>query len=299
MQKASVSRPNFFIAGAARSGTSSLWHYLKAHPEIYVPRLKEPTFFCSLYTLCKDFEDYLSLFADATTEKALGEKSHAYMTSPESAAWIQKTYPDAKIIFVLRNPADRAYSLYNLMVWYAYEWVFPFEKALELEEKRSKDEAFKHDNPQYYYNYLYFNSGKYSEQIERYLRIFSRDQIRVILFKDLIENGAATTKAIYEFLGVDKDFKPQIKPHNQSQKIFSTALQCLSNRQKLRPYFHKSPIPGYYKIHKKITKLNVFLGRFHTAPFRPATRRRLLDMYREDIQKTSRIIDRDLTHWLE
>lgn len=296
--KMSRPRPNFFIAGAARSGTTSLWYFLKEHPEVYVPKLKEPTFFCNLYTLSKSFEDYLKLFADVREEKALGEKSHAYMTSPESAAWIRRTYPDAKIIFVLRNPADRAYSLYNLMVWYAYEWVFPFEKALKIEEKRLTDESFKQYNPQYYYNYLYFNSGKYSAQIRNYLNTFPQSQIRVILFEDLLADPLPVVRDIYDFLGVDRNFVPQIKPHNKSSKIFSTPLQCISNRQKLRPYFHKNPIPRYGKFHKKITKLNVMLGRFYPSRLNPATRRELQERYREDIKKTESLINRDLRHWL-
>lgn len=291
--------PNFFIAGAGRSGTTSLWYYLKEHPEIYVPKSKEPTYFCKLYTLCKDYKDYLRLFSDARGEKALGEKSHAYMTSPESAAWIQKTYPDAKIIFVLRNPADRAWSLYNLMVWYGYEWVFPFEKALAIERERSRGENFKFCNPQYYYNYLYFDSGKYSSQIENYKRVFPENQIHIILFEDLIANTVPVVQAVYDFLGVDRKFVPQVKAHNKSSKIFSASLQCISNRQKLRPYFHKLPIPGYRKIHKKITKLNVFLGRFRSDVFNLDTRKRLQERYEEDIKKTAYLINRDLRHWLK
>ena len=150
--------PNFFIVGAARSGTTSMWEYLKQHPDIFMPEgfaYKEPSYFCNLYGY-NDFNLYLELFAGVKEEKAVGEASTPYLTSPESAAWIREVYPAAKIIILLRNPVDRAYSMYNWMIKEGYEGVYPFEEALDVEKVRIKDEHFKYINPQYYHNYLYF-----------------------------------------------------------------------------------------------------------------------------------------------
>ena len=164
--------PNFFIAGAAKSGTTSLWRYLLQHPDIFMPSdimYKEPAYFSDIKGM-KDLNEYLSLFKNVTTEKMIGEASAAYLTSPESPERIREVVPDAKFIIMLRNPIDRAYSLYNWMACNGYEPIEIFEQALEIEEtNRYENESFKNSNPEYYYNYLYFHSGLYSDQIKRFL----------------------------------------------------------------------------------------------------------------------------------
>lgn len=124
--------PDFFVVGAARSGTTSLWMYLLQHPKIFMPReieLKEPSFFCDLLDLY-DVDAYLRLFSDAKPESAIGEASTAYLTSPESADLICNANPDARIIIMIRNPIDRALSLYKWMIREGYEWITPFEKSI-------------------------------------------------------------------------------------------------------------------------------------------------------------------------
>lgn len=293
-------QPNFFIVGAAKAGTTSLWMYLKQHPEIYMPptlETKEPSFFCYLYGY-KDFASYLSLFANAKGKKAIGEASHAYMTSPESAEWIHKVYPQAKIIIVLRNPIERAYSLYNWMIREGYEWIYPFEKALIAEEERYISEKFKHHNVQYYYNYLYFYSGLYKEQIKRYLELFSIEQIHIILFDDLQNNPVATTQRIYRFLGVNHNFIPTIEVYNKTQIPLSVPIQYFI-RFKLIRYLHKLRIPAVSRIQRTAFSINLLLGSLNPNSLKASTKRNLQHRYKSNIQETANLINRDLGVWLK
>ena len=294
--KSPTNHPNFFIVGAGKSGTTSLWVYLTQHPEVYMhPTIKEPSFFCNLCG-CRDFDAYLRLFADVQEEKAVGEASHAYLTSPESAAWIQKVYPEAKIIITLRNPVDRAYSLYNWMIREGYEWVYPFEKALVAEKDRIADEYFKYNNPQYYYNYLYFNSGLYAEQINRYLELFSKKQILFILFEDLKTNPVSTTKQVYEFLGVDSSFVPKIEIHNSSRTPFSIPAQYFI-KQKLFKYLCKFHLPVVSSIEKAVLNTNIYFGRNSEVTLNADIRRNMLKLYKKNIQLTASLIKCDLGNW--
>ena len=295
--KSPTNHPNFFIVGAGKSGTTSLWVYLTQHPEVYMhPTIKEPSFFCNLCGCC-DYNTYLRLFADVQDEKAIGEASHAYLTSPESAAWIQKVYPEAKIIIILRNPIDRAYSLYNWMIREGYEWIYPFEKALIAEKDRIADEYFKYNNPHYFYNYLYFNSGLYAEQINRYLKLFPRKQILVMLFEDLKTNPVGTTQQVYKFLGVDSDFIPKIEIHNSSRTPISVPAQYFI-KQKLFKHLGTSRLPIVSRIEKGVLNTNLFFGRNLGNILSSDTRRNVLELYRQNIIMTASIIERDLSHWL-
>ncbi|MBW4575273.1 MAG: sulfotransferase domain-containing protein [Aphanothece sp. CMT-3BRIN-NPC111] len=292
-------QPNFFIVGAAKAGTTSLWIYLQQHPDIYMSqRPKEPAFFCYRFDRMQDFDTYLSLFADANGAKAVGEATTSYLASPESAAWIREVYPEAKIIIVLRNPVERAYSLYNWMSREGKEWIATFEKALSAEKDRIGDEDFKANIPAWHTNYLYFYSGLYFAQVERYLENFPRDQVHIILFEDLKTNPVVATQQVYEFLGVDSSFIPEIEVHNKGQTPFSVPAQYFI-KQKLNKYLCKLRIPSRLRLQRSALDINLFFGKLVEHRLNEATRRNLQEMYREDIQKTARLIGRDLGAWLK
>jgi Sulfotransferase domain len=215
--------PNFFIVGAAKSGTTSLLQYLRQHPEIYMPAdiaLKEPSYYCDTYGV-EGYEAYLSLFFKAvTTERRVGEASTPYLTSPESARKIYDDVPDARIIILLRNPVDRAYSLWKWMHAYGYETIGSFEEALKAEFYSRKDNLdfirkFQKGSATYYWDFLYFHSGLYFDQVKRYCNLFSKKQLAVIIFEEFIEKPLQFVHELYEFLDVDADFDPEIKIHNE------------------------------------------------------------------------------------
>lgn len=293
--------PNFFIIGAAKSGTTSLWSYLRQHPQIYMPEIKEPSFFSLDYKHNLTYEKYISLFSGALEKKAkaIGEASHAYLTSPESAALIKEKYNNAKLIIMLRNPADRAFSLYQWMVREGYEWIYPFEKALEAEEERIFDKEFKYSNPQYYYNYLYYRSGLYSNQIERYVKLFNRDRIKFLIFDDFKKDILSKTREIYQFLEVESNFLPEVSVKNKMKYPFSVFLQFFF-KKKLNCIIRKIGISK--SARKKIVScamdINIYMGALKNETLHVETKKDLVSRYHNDIILTSNIIERDLRVWL-
>ena len=257
---------------------------------------KEPSYFCQLYG-CRNYERYLDFFKEAIGVKAIGEASTPYLSSPESPARIAKQYPWSKILIILRNPVKRAYSLYNWMISEGYEWFFPFEKALKIEESRLKDKRFEYNNPQYFYNYLYFYSGLYSEQIKRYLDAFPKEQIRIYLLEDLKQDPIGLTKEIYNFLEVDASFTPNdISIFNSGKTPISVPLQFFA-KQKLPKYLDRIRFPKSKKIQNLILKANCLGNNNKAGQLKAETKIHLQKCYKEDIDRTANLINRDLEEW--
>jgi hypothetical protein len=215
---------NLFLVGAAKAGTSSLWEALKRHPDIFSTeeeRFKEPAFFCE-YGRKMGIRNYEALFDSGHSHKYRCDASTAYLASPESAERIYQYNPDAKIIIVLRNPVDRAYSLYNWMVGNGYEWAGSFEHALELESVRSKKRKRTLAMPEYYWNYMYFRSGCYSDQVDRYLSRF-RDNVLLLNFRNLTKSASATIEEICTFLGVENR-NTSLPKKNKSMAVYDARI---------------------------------------------------------------------------
>ena len=292
--------PNFFIVGAAKAGTTSLWRYLLQHPDVFMPSdimYKEPAYFSDIKGI-SSLNQYGSLFSGAGAEKMIGEASTAYLTSPESPVRIKGKVPHAKIIIMLRNPIDRAYSLYNWMACNGYEPEESFESALEVEKTyRYGNEGFKHANPEYYYNYLYFYSGLYSEQIKRYLDNYSREQICFIIFEEFKANVKQEVNRVFTFLGVDDSIVPEFKIHNSGSTPYSAALQFFI-RQELYRYLrppNDNPHPLLNPIIDKLMKLNTRSGK--PQPLSESIRNILREKYIQDVHRTGELIGENLSRW--
>jgi hypothetical protein len=298
-----VREPNFFLVGASRAGTTSLWHYLQEHPQIYMPwrsgAQKEPSHFCDVTPSWagryRDREPYLALFAEAGDQHvAIGEASTPYLVAPEAPRRIREAYPDARIVIVLRNPAERAHSLYRFLCLIGAEWSTTFEKALEMEPERMADRRFFEQNRVWYGLFHYFHSGLYSTQVERYLETFPREQVEIILFDDLQADSIGTAQRVYRFLGVEPTFTPRALLYNASQFPLSVRLQywLASNMDRGAA----RPMRG---LRSRLFKANARLGAWRDAACRPETHRRLLDAYRDDIARTAALVSRRLDPWLE
>jgi hypothetical protein len=198
--------PNLFIVGAARAGTTYLWRYLRSHPAVFMPASelrKEPSFFCLEQNPSMSLEAYLSLFKNATpAQKWIGEASVAYLTDASSARQIHDFNPKSRIIILLRNPVDRAYSLYNWMVQDGYEFSPTFETALDLEKKRGRDVQSNWFKPGWYWGYQYYPSGLYPPQVARFLNHFG-DNVLIILYESLKESPHLLQSRLHKFLQID------------------------------------------------------------------------------------------------
>lgn len=181
--------PNFLIVGAAKSGTTSLYNYCTQHPEIFMSPVKEPYFFSFINIkpnfkgpydqktnekeiIC-DIKEYERLFENVNNERAIGECSNSYLYFRNTAKIIKRYIPHCKIIIILRNPVERAYSHYLQHVMLGHEDQ-TFEVALEKEEERKKN------NWRWHYHYV--GQGLYYCQVKRYLNQFGKDKIAIYIY---------------------------------------------------------------------------------------------------------------------
>ena len=299
--------PNFLIVGAAKSGTTSLYHYLKEHPEIYMSsKIKETSFFVEPKSILgigfKDFikekgilnfDDYKELYQEVILSKhiAIGEACPSYLTFyKESIPNIIKHLRKPKIIIILRNPIRRAFSHYLRHVRGGTEQL-SFEKALENQRKR-KEQGW-------WWGYQFTYIGFYYQQVKAYLNNF--EQVRIYLYDDLKKDTLGLVKNIYDFLGVDISFTPDTSIKYNASGIhknkfihkFLTKPNMLINT--VKP-FVKILISKEkrYKIIEKINNKNL-----QKPQMKPETKEFLKNLYRKDILKLQDLIKRDLNSWLE
>ncbi len=306
MVKGNDKQPNFFIVGAARCGTTTMWQLLQQNPDIYMPEdefFKEPHYFSEADNPDKSrisWEEYLWIFDKAHNEKRIGEASTGYLPDPTSAPQIYNYNPEAKIIIQLRNPAERAFSLYKWMVQDGYEYSASFEKALELEEKRRHKKIPNFFEPEFYYNYLYFRSGLYAQQVKRYLDRFSSSQVYILRFKHLVSNPQQAVNEVCEFLNVTPH-SIQSQTYNPSTYVHSPKLQFLLRKIAKVIFVFRKRILRQRNFTKKgkdfLLELNK--SRKKSPPsLDSALKRELLSKYEQDIHKLSALTGKDFTDWL-
>jgi hypothetical protein len=198
--------PDFFIVGTQNSATSSLYTFFRQHPEVFMPAMKEPHYFSRLrpiwhmqypITHVSDQDSYLRLFAGAGKNKFKGEASSSYLWSEEAPAAIHKANPAAKIIIVLRNPIERAHSHYLMDVREGRQSL-PFMQALEQDWART--------DKGYGVSRLYVELGLYHRQVQRYVELFGRKQVKILLFKQItaaLKSKGENLIALAKFLEID------------------------------------------------------------------------------------------------
>ncbi len=193
-----MSLPDFINIGAMKSGTSALRYYLRQHPQIYMPDF-EPHYFDREYD--KPIQQYEEIFEEASEGELIGEKTPAYIYRPSVPKRIHNHIPNVKLIALLRDPVERAYSHYCQRLR-AGEEELDFKEAIEKERERLEEGDIQERE-----EYSYVDRGKYHEQIERYLKYFDRDQVLILPSEDLRNNREKTLREILEFIGADKDFE--------------------------------------------------------------------------------------------
>jgi hypothetical protein len=296
--------PNFLVIGAHKAGTTSLYHYLKQHPEIYMSPLKEPRFFSfegeepdfrgplpevpGRPLVVTDLEAYRALFAGVSSEKAIGEVSPGYLYREKAPGRIRHYIPEAKLIAILRNPVERAYSHFLMVRKNDREPLTDFARALEAEEERIKDN---------WWIGHYKSMGFYHEQLTRYYELFDREQIRVYLYEDFDKDPVAVTQSIFRFLEVNDSFVPDTsRRFNVSGVPKSRAVHTLIKKPNplksaLKPFL---PRGLRWRISAKLHESNLR----GAPPLPEEIRKELTEAYREDILKLEGLIGRDLSGWL-
>ncbi|MDJ0705405.1 MAG: sulfotransferase [Leptolyngbyaceae cyanobacterium MO_188.B28] len=296
--------PNFLVIGAAKAGTTAIFHYLKEHPQIYMSPHKEPRFFALMgeplnfqgpgdltrFKFVTDMEAYRELFEGVSTEIAIGEVSPWYLYRPKVAERIKQHLPNAKLIAILRDPVERAYSNFLHASQEGLEPLSDFSEAMLAEPER----ILNNWSPRWHYK----QKGFYYVQLKRYFDQFDHSQIKVYLYDDFKENPLAVLKDIFTFLGVDNTFVPDTsKKHNISKLSRNTTLDLLLRRpNRMKSILKPLLLPGFRKYIK--ANLNT-LNEKEKPQLSPEVRSQFIQEYQEDILKLQELINRDLSKWLE
>ena len=294
-------KPNFIIIGAMKAATTSLYTYIKQHPDIFMTKVKEPMFFNNFqqennYNILGSkskksttLEEYLAMFKDAKNEKAIGEASPSYIYNENAPHLIKEHLPDVKIIAILRQPTDRAYSNFLHTKRADRENVNLFEQAIKIEKERISDNW----SPLYHY----IQKGFYSVQLTRYYNLFPKENIKVYLFEDVVKTPKETLKDIFKFLNVDEDIEIDV---SKKSNVSGTPKGILGFILKKMRYYNLMPkfaisdyLPTFMvnllfkSVYKNTEKLDTVLRKELTDKY-----------YREEILKLEKLIDRDLSNWL-
>jgi len=298
--------PNFLIIGAAKSGTTSLYNYLRQHPDVFMPVVKEPRFFAyaedspamegpgdvrtneaagAVYTL----DAYRQLFADATTETAVGEASPNYLYSAAAPRLIREHLPEVQLIAILRHPVERAYSHFLHLVRSGREPLRDFGAALDAEPERIA--------AGWEWSWHYHRMGYYGEQLARYLEHFDRDQLTVYLFDEFKADPVALTQDLFRVLGVDAAFVPDTSMRYEKSGVPKSDRfqRFLLNPDHWVRRLARYLMPEALRERLLIRMKNVNLEK---PPLEPDVRERLMAAYRDDILRLQKLIDRDLSAWL-
>ena len=271
--------PTFLVIGAAKGGTTSLHSYLRSHPEVFLPAVKETNYFWVEAAdegrkTPRDFGAYERLFAGARGRTAVGEVCPRYLTSAGAPRKIAHELPEVRLVVSLRDPAERAWSDY-------------LGRLRILRESRSFEEAVAPGQP-------CFEWGRYHARLERYFALFDRDRIHVILHDDLARDTVATMRDLYAFLGVDPTAAtPPSVRHNAAATPRSAVLNrvlwpAAVAAQRLLPAGRRGT--GLAERALKLT-----YG--EPPPVSAAANEQLQERYAEDVRATAALIGRDLTHW--
>jgi hypothetical protein len=298
--------PNFFIIGAGKSGTTSLWWYLHQHPQIFLSPIKEPRYFsfpngAPQYRgpgdeqkwnrqVVADWERYQALFSGRTTQSAVGEASNAYLYFAETTApRIASALPHARCLAVLRHPADRAYSNFLMLRGEGREPIADFRQACALESKRMA-RGWSPD-------WAYFGRSRYADAIQVYQRVFPGSQSHFFLYDDLLVDPLRMIREVCEFLAVEP-FTPDMRERYNISTLTSIRWLAFTLRhQTAANRAMKRILPSFLRH-----RLQRILLRFNASkpPRLPVeVRAEVTQIFREDILRISDLIHRDLTNWLE
>jgi len=295
--------PNFFVVGVPKAGTTSIYHYLAQHPQVYMSPVKEPRFFIvegmqdpgRLFPwaerLVTDLTDYQGLFAGVGAETALGEASPTYFRSEEAAQRIHHLIPDAKIVVSLRHPVDRAFSHFSHALRDGQERCRDFRALFcrDLDDGPSGGAA---GRPQAL-RYSWY--GFYADSFERYFSLFGRPRIKIVLFDDFVREPVGTMREIYGFIGVDDRFTPDVLvKHNVSGIPRSRLLH-----RALRPRTPFSRALKRLLPDEWLSRVRARLVESNLAPMRlePELRSELAQVYRDDLKRVERLTGLDLSQW--
>lgn len=262
MEKITDGLPNFFLAGSTKCASTWLWKSFIEHPEIYVPEEIDRTNFFSM-NYYKGFEWYKAFYKNLGEEKVIGDTTPEYIKDPLAPSRIHIFNPDAKIIFVVRNPIDRAFSLW----WHQKRKGHINYEFNDVLERKNVGSFHLYDD--------WIVSGFYFHWIESFRKLFGDEQIKVVLYEDLVDDAQGFIKEVFRFLDVDDSFLPSII--NTRVNTGKRSMKDLSIKDRIKKVI--KPDDGYQKgMDKHI-------------------RAELQKIFAQENQRLSEYLGRDLSFW--
>jgi hypothetical protein len=295
---------NFSIIGAAKAGTTAIAKALEQHPEVYMAPNKETNFFSLkdrqldffegsvskeyLANSCLDIESYRGQFIDVSTEKAVGEASPSYLYFPNAASHIRDYNPKIKLIAILRNPVERAYSNFLHHLRDDLETTNDFAEALSFEDERIE--------ANWWWGFHYAKAGLYYNQVKAYLNIFPAGQIKIYLYEELLNSPDFLFQDIFRFLDIDDNFTPDLSiRENKTGVPKNKFLNRFLRDGNLLKASLKPLLP--FKLRKQlIAKINSH--NLERPSLDSEFNTQLSIFFRDDILKLQDLIGRDLSKWL-
>lgn len=298
--------PDFFVVGHPKCGTTALFEMLSVHPQIFMPDCKETQFFATELgsrpgTQGRTLEQFLELFAAAGADQRIGEASVSHLWSRSAAAGIAELRPDAKIIAILREPADFLRSLHLQLVQTRVESEGDFRKALALEEARREGRSLPASSAHWPLKLLYSDYVRYVEQLRRYEERFPAESILVLIYDDFRDDNEATVRRVLEFLEVDDTVQVAATDANPSVRVRSTRV----NDALQATMMGRGPVTGALKAAVKAVTprklrhraFETFRERFVYAKPVPADDELTIELrrrFRPEVVAAAAHLDRDL-----
>gem|GEM_PF-1744926 len=292
--------------GAARSGTTSLYEYLGSVPGVYVAPIKEPHYFAPSVSennriarfVTHDKSQYLSLYKDVKNESAIGEASASYLWDVESPKAIHDVVPDARIIIILRDPIQRAFSHYLMSVRQRQE-TLPFYDAMENDYKRS--------DKGYFVSHLYVDLGLYSQQVTRHLDTFGPEHVKILMFEEFIKDTKAAVNDVLQFLGLEPYvpsnigavYDPYLNPTKRTRMISRLSKLAFGSRtaSMARDVLKTARRTRKNSASAKDSLVQKLLQATYKSAAPEDGIRYLQEIYRHDVAKLKSIIGRSSVPW--
>jgi hypothetical protein len=294
--------PNFVIIGAPKSGTTSLYYYLYQHPDVYLPKRKELHYFSYEYMklltagpgdkhiltpLCARRQEYEKHYRSVGSQRAVGDVSPSYLYFSEVSARINTELKRPKIIIVLRDPIEKAYSQYMHLVRDNRE-PLEFYDALMAEQQRMREG--------WAALWRYAESSLYAERIKRYLHVFGEDQVKIFLFEDLSKSPHVLMSELFHFLGVDTSFRPNTSTvHHRSGKPKSKLLADFIAKPNVMTTLARKLLPESVRTPVRLALLNMNTG--DKGKMEEKAREYLQEYFAHDAGEVEKIVGKRL-HWL-
>ena len=308
MNDAGRRRPNLFIIGAPKAGTTSLYEYLRGHPDVYMSVVKEPAYFSPdvppqkiRFQYDRDLNRYLQLFAGARDERYVGEASTYYIYSRMAPRLIHDFEPAARIVAMLRNPVEMAWALHGQRASHGREPISDFAEALAADARPDAGGVARRQTVDKVGRYR--DRARYAEQLQGWFDVFGRQGVHVIVFEEFIADTPAEFSRLLSWLGIDAAYRPEsFAIHNPSHTVRRGVVRSVINTapgrwatQRLLPRivgFERST-----RLAQGVKRSDVGRTTEKRKPIPDDLRRQLQADLLPDVTKLSAMLDRDMAEF--